>query len=416
MEDEIRLIILNFLNQNSTKYINSLYRIIIKNPNYIKTIDNYLGEEFKNFKLNQKIYHFYFQNKEIKKCRNCGLKLKFNTFGNPYQEFCSKDCSGKWYSINKEIINIKRKKTNLDKYGVEFVMQVPEIQSKLKNNNLEKHGVENCAKLDSVKLKISHKFKTILKDNPNFYKERYQKFLNSIRKKYEVQNSIFELKYFQEKRIKTLRNNFNNFTLNSPFQIPSIQQKIKNTNLELYGFENVMSNDIIQRKNFISSVALKRIEIENKIFITQGDGVLILPFLVEEFGVENIKTEFENPKFKYIFQGKNKTYRPDFFIEKENLIIEVKSVYFLKNNLEKNILKFNKVLDNNYKFKLFLTTHQKDIIIFDINEPIKNNIIKSINYDFDLNQNIIFYKNKYNFILFKNLPKSNNGYISYVKK
>ncbi len=49
---------------------------------------------------------------------------------------------------NLKKILIKRKKTNLEKYGVEHVLQNSDVKERFKNTNLEKYGVDNYSKTD----------------------------------------------------------------------------------------------------------------------------------------------------------------------------------------------------------------------------------------------------------------------------
>jgi hypothetical protein len=49
--------------------------------------------------------------------------------------------------------NENRKKTNLEKYGVENPFQSEEIKGKIKNANLEKYGVENPQQNKNIKEK-----------------------------------------------------------------------------------------------------------------------------------------------------------------------------------------------------------------------------------------------------------------------
>ncbi len=58
------------------------------------------------------------------------------------------------------------------------------------------------------------------------------------------------------------------------------------------------------------------------------------------------------PEIWYILDGIKHRYYPDFYIEKDNLIVETKSVYTLECEKEKNNLKFQAVKSHGYNFKL----------------------------------------------------------------
>ena len=48
----------------------------------------------------------------------------------------------------------KIKKTNIEKYGVEYSLQSSEVREKGKITCLENYGVENCSQLDEIKDKL----------------------------------------------------------------------------------------------------------------------------------------------------------------------------------------------------------------------------------------------------------------------
>jgi very-short-patch-repair endonuclease len=53
-------------------------------------------------------------------------------------------------------------------------------------------------------------------------------------------------------------------------------------------------------------------------------------------------------------------YFPDFYIEKLNLIIEIKSEYYYYLNLEKNIAKEKACLEQGYKYILIIDKNYKE--------------------------------------------------------
>jgi hypothetical protein len=60
-------------------------------------------------------------------------------------------------------------------------------------------------------------------------------------------------------------------------------------------------------------------------------------------------------RIEYTFEGKNKVYHPDIYIVSENKVIEVKSTYTIKVDIEKNRAKQKAVLDKgmNFEFMIF---------------------------------------------------------------
>jgi len=81
----------------------------------------------------------------------------------------------------------------------------------------------------------------------------------------------------------------------------------------------------------------------------------------------NIIASDDVPKFEYYLDGNKHRYTPDYFIESENLVVEIKSTYWYNCWEMKNIEKANVVLNSKYKY----------IMILDNNfEMFKNRIMK----------------------------------------
>lgn len=63
----------------------------------------------------------------------------------------------------------------------------------------------------------------------------------------------------------------------------------------------------------------------------------------------------EKPKFiKYVFNGKNKKYFPDFYLKHKNLIIEIKSTYTYNLHLELNQAKHNSCIEQGYNHEFII--------------------------------------------------------------
>lgn len=124
--------------------------------------------------------------------------------------FCSK-CKGH-----------KIKKTNLEKYGVENVMQLESTKEKLKKNLITKYGVDHYSKTDEFK----------------------EKFKETSLNNYGVENP------FQNEEIKSKIKQTNkiNFGVSYPQQNKEILEKSNKANLDKYGVERpLQSKDIIDK-------------------------------------------------------------------------------------------------------------------------------------------------------------------------
>jgi hypothetical protein len=134
-----------------------------------------------------------------------------------------------------EEILIKRKKTNLEKYGTEHVLQNKEIKEKFKKTNLEKYGTDNYSKTD-------------------IFLENLKKFnLNKYGVEYVQQNENI--------KEKTKKNNLEKYGVVSTLQT----EKSINNRLEIFTSDEF-------RKNFkISSDANYVKYIKNSISIFKCD-------------------------------------------------------------------------------------------------------------------------------------------------
>lgn len=66
------------------------------------------------------------------------------------------------------------------------------------------------------------------------------------------------------------------------------------------------------------------------------------------------KKDMPSIQYYNIINNKYYKYFPNFFIPKQNLIIEIKSKYTLKRNAFKNCLIVNAIFNNGYNFKIYI--------------------------------------------------------------
>ena len=242
---------------------------------------------------------------------------------------CSKSISG-CPEIQK-----RKKETCKLKYGDENFKNPNKGKStKLKNhgdanyNNRESakdtilalYGVDNISKVDLIK------------------KKKDQTFDKNYRKNLEAHKILIENK---QNTWKTLDKN-------------SINQKRINTCLEKYGVENPLHITEIFEKTqkhrwkyftFPSGV-IKKI---------QGCEGLALTKLLKSHKEEDIIIERKYvPKIKYVFEGRNRIYYPDVFIQADNKIIEVKSDWTYNKEYEKNQAKKDACVSQGYNFEFWV--------------------------------------------------------------
>jgi hypothetical protein len=254
------------------------------------------------------------------RCKFCKITQTQNTnlkkYGN-VMAINSKELKEKWIhkiqnrtNEDKEIINNKRIETNLEKYGVEFTLQLDKIKEKSKGKLtcFEKYGVEYTLQSKTIR----DKGKLTCLD------------------KYGVE---YPTQYipFKEKGKQT---NLKKYGVEYPTQSVIIQNKTKQTCLQRYGVEYIAQDPIISERMFKNSLKFKEYTFPSgKIVKIQGYENIALDILLKEYKEQDILTNRSDMlKISYWYNKKNRIYFPDIYIPNQNKIIEVKSNRFLIQN------------------------------------------------------------------------------------
>jgi hypothetical protein len=216
-------------------------------------------------------------------CEECGketkiLKLKYNNF-------CSKNCvmlfrhknGYKNEVFSKDIVE-KVSKTCLKRYGVEHISYSKKFQKKKEETNLLKYGFVSSL------------------SNPEIRSKRNQTCLK---------------RYGKEEPINSL----------------DFQEKSKKTCLKKYGVEHYCQSRQSYEKSYKTGLYFHRYKNIELFYQASYE----LDFLNKYY--DKFPDIQRGPSIKYIYKGKNKIYFPDFYISSLNLIIEIKSSYFLKKDL-----------------------------------------------------------------------------------
>jgi hypothetical protein len=155
------------------------------------------------------------------------------TKGNVEEYYCKK-CS-----------YIKAKKTNLERYGVEYTFQSETIKDKIKETNIERYGVEHVAHSEEIKKKRKEtnieRYGVEYVFQSDIFKDKTKK---TNLEKYGVEH-ISKLDTYKEKRKDYWMNMCG---VESNLMLDSTKEKIKETNLERYGFYSSMQSKVVQDK------------------------------------------------------------------------------------------------------------------------------------------------------------------------
>ena len=240
--------------------------------------------------LSEAIY-FIINNITVKpKCPVCGGKLKYKNINIGHFKTCSATCNQN-YEVTKKTLE----ENNLRKYGVVHHTKTKEyrdyIRKRCENNEfgfssakykqyLENNNVSNVSQIPEINEKIR---KTINERTDEDNEEIQRKIKHTLQKRYNVDNAYELAKRF----------------LYHEYVLPS-----------------------------------------NKIIKLQGYEHVALDLLLKQYSEEDIMfRRKEVPVIIYEFNGANHKFYPDFYIPKDNLIIEVKSDWTFKTKKEQNILK-----------------------------------------------------------------------------
>ena len=220
----------------------------------------------------------------------------------------------------------QRKQTCLQKYGVEHPTQVSEIKEKTKNTCLTRYGVEHVSQVNTFKEKIKQ-------TNLNRYGVEHS--LQSPEIKEKMKNTIlkrFGTEYASqstEVKQKVKQTFIKKYGVEHPMQVPEIREKIKQTNLKRYGVEYPSQLKEIMEKTQKNAKKYKEYTMPSGVIRkVQGYESFALNELVKIYSEDDIKTDRKDiPRITYVINDKNKYYFPDIYIKSENKIIEVKSTW-----------------------------------------------------------------------------------------
>jgi len=220
------------------------------------------------------------------------------------------------HALQSTTIYAERTKTMLARHGVEHAAQSPVIQAQTQSDWIKKYGVDNPMKLIIIKDKVC----------------------TTCRDRYGVDHAQ------QDPAIRSATENTNmeRYGHKCAFQNEEVKAKSSATIYKRYGVANVSQSPIIHRKKLITSFKSKTFVLPSgKIIKLQGNEPQALKRLLAYFA-ENLFS-FDCETFAYILDGKAHIYLPDF--ELLDTIIEVKSDYTYLADLNKNLQKFNAVID-----------------------------------------------------------------------
>ena len=261
---------LGYSNINVGDLINIPIELLAKKSHYIVNVKcDICGNEkkisYKRYLENINKYNIYACSVKCAYIKNKKTNLEKYGVEYPSQNFLIKEKVKKTNlekygvvcTLNDNNIKEKVKKTNLEKYGVEYASQSDEIKNKVKKTNLEKYGVNFTFQSEEIKEKIKEKN---LEKYGVEYASQSDIFKNNVKQtileKYGNDN-IFQTEYLKNKSKQT---NLEKYGVEYASQSDKIKNKVKQTNLEKYNTEYYTQS--IYAKNIIN--VKKKIRFEEK--------------------------------------------------------------------------------------------------------------------------------------------------------
>jgi hypothetical protein len=267
------------------------------------------------------------------------------TCNEPVTNLKSKFCSKKCMYLSKEI-NDKKKRTNLERYGVEYPSQSRNVKDKVKRTNIERYGVEYYI-------------------HSNVFKENYKE---SCRKKYGVDHHLSSNEIKRKREETTIerygvkhisqvpstiknkkRTNLKRYGVEYPSQVKTIKDKVKKTTLERYGVENISqrhlskenisvltSKDALYERYIVKDVSPKEIAKELNVTLSwvysklKHHNINLKP-LTRSYGERDVFNFISSIYSGEIVQNARDIISPlelDIFIPSLNIAIEFNGIYW----------------------------------------------------------------------------------------
>ena len=244
-------------------------------------------------------------------------------------KFQCKECKEKFETsikLNNHIIKVHGKKEYYDKW----LKKQNDGVCKICGNETEFYGRFDLGYRDCCSKECSNQY-------------RYEQGKKTNLKKHGVKN-VFEIDSVKEKIKQTF---IKNYGVDNNMKSKRGRNEYKKSMIKKHGVEWPLQDRKILEKNQKSAKTLKKFKNTDIWY----QGTYELDFLEKYY--KKYSDLIRSPSIKYLFNGKRKIYHPDFYIPSLNLIIEIKSSWILKIDIEINEKK-KAVITNGFKYLMIL--------------------------------------------------------------
>jgi hypothetical protein len=324
--------------------------------------------------LIDRFYYIRHDLKAIKHCKYCDKELVTNL----KSDFCSAKCNINFQIENTDIV--KRRTENRiinynNKSDEEKSLIRKNAKIKTQSTNLKRYGVTNNLHASGIKgKKIQTWQKNYGVDNPNKAKLVRDKIKNTNNDRYGG-----DTPWHNEKQNNLRKDTWQKkYGVDNPAKSKEIIDKTATAYLKKTGYKTPMHNPEVVNKVRATFMDNEGKGKHNKAYrykvynFSSGKQILIQGYesgaldnyllnIYNENEIENNIKIINTFNFTYGISSSNipRHYTPDFYIKKDNLFIEVKSLYFYNKNLASIFLKAKSVIDKGYNFYLLISNDNK---------------------------------------------------------
>lgn len=276
--------------------------------------------------------------KVLSKCDICGNEVEIE-----YRGYLKNIQNQNYFTCSKKCSREKYKTTCLEKFGYDNTFKSPEIKERIKQTNVKTYGCENPFGNDLIKDKIE---KTNIEKygckSPTQNKEIKEKIKETNKERYGVDSYTKTI----ECKNKVKSTNMERYGVVCSLHNKDINKKVIENNILKYGVKYPMQNENVFYKQRKSGYMIKT----HKETGLSYQGTYEKHFL--DFCIDNNISVTRGKKIDYIFENTSHKYYSDFYIEKWNLIVEIKSLWIYNIDLEKNIekKKYTEIYGYNFLF------------------------------------------------------------------
>jgi hypothetical protein len=257
-----------------------------------------------------------------------------------YVKYLKNISRGGIYACSNKCAVAKGQATCIEKYGCKSPLQNEQVKQNLVDYFTNTYGVTNTSQLESVK-----------KKREDTMMERFGVKTNIILP--ETHKKAIEASITKESKLKRSKTNLEKYGVDNYTKTKEYTENFIKDNITKFGVEYPAQNIDIHNKTQKSGLKIKDY---NGI---SYQGTYELDFL-KFCELNNI--EVGKPKsVKYRYNNKDKWYHPDFIID--NLLIEIKSDYYYKLMLEKNLAKQESCIKQGYQHIFIINKDYTEFLI-----------------------------------------------------